>query len=185
MKRIFALALLLISLSGCSAKSTSMDKLYEFREQLLHSNEVTFESEITADYGQDLYTFQADCAVDESGTLSFEVIKPDTISGVQGNISTEDSYFAIDDQVLVFKPIADERLSPVSAPWVFITALKGGYITSCGKTDTGYLAVIRDTYEENPLILEVRFIEDLPVSAEVFWNQARIITMKITNFHYE
>ena len=159
-----------------------MDELYSFRENLLQSNKTAFKTEITVDYGQEFYTFFVECATDKHGHLNFEILQPDSISGIKGNISKEDGHLKFDEHVLVFKSIAENRLTPVNAPWVFMTALRGGYITSCGKTDDGYTAIIRDTYEENPLVLEINFIEGQPISAEIYWNQTRVITMQIQNF---
>lgn len=184
MKRLFAVFLTIFSLVGCSHKNSSMDKLYQFRNDLLQANVVSFDAEITTDYGQEYYTFQVSCSGDESGDLAFEVISPETISGIRGNVSREEGNLTFDDHILAFKTMAEDRLTPVTAPWVFLTALRGGYITSCGKTEDGYLAIIRDTYLDDYLSIDVSFQEDVPINADVFWNQTRIISMKITNFRY-
>ena len=184
MKRFLALFVTILCLTGCSRKNVSMDKLYQFRNDLLKANGVSFDAEITADYGQEYYTFQVSCNGDESGNLVFEVISPYSIKGIRGNVSREEGNLTFDDHVLAFKTMAEDRLTPVTAPWVVLTALRGGFITSCGKTENGYMAVIRDTYQEDYLSIDISFKEDIPVNADVFWNQTRIISMKITNFRY-
>ena len=182
MKRWLVFLLMPLCLIGCKQNNPSMDELYAFREDLLQSEGIRFEAEITVDYGQEFYAFQVECTTDDKDKLQFEILKPDSISGIQGTISKEDGHLRFDDYVLAFKSVADDRLTPVSAPWVFLTALRGGYITSCGKNENGYTAIIRDTYEEDPLILEIYFSKNTPISAEIFWNQTRVITMQIQNF---
>ena len=184
MKRLFTVFTAVFCLVGCSSKNSYMDELYQFRNDLLQSKDVSFEAEITADYGKEYYIFQVACNGDELGNLDFEVISPDTISGIQGNISREDGFLTFDNYVLAFDTMAEDRLTPVTAPWVVLKALRTGYITSCGRKDTGYSAVIRDTYEDDYLSIDLLFQGDMPVYAEVFWNDARIISMNIINFSY-
>lgn len=184
MKQLIAIFLAAFCLVGCSPKNRYMDELYQFRNELLQATVVSFDAEITADYGKEYYTFQVACQGDELGSLAFEVISPDTISGIRGNISAEEGNLTFDDYVLAFDIMAEDRLTPVTAPWVVLTALRSGYITSCGKTDDGYLAVIRDTYEDDYLSIDLLFQDNIPVHAEIFWNEARIITMNIINFCY-
>ena len=183
MKRWIAAILIPFCLSGCKMKNQSMDKLYALRERMRQCNEISFEADITADYGTEYYTFKVACTSDSSGDISFTVIEPDTIAGIQGEINKLEGYLTFDNHVLAFKEMADDRITPVTAPWFFLTALCGGYITSCGKTNDGYLAMIRDTYEDDALLLEIVFIDEEPISAEIFWNQTRVISMKIQNFN--
>lgn len=182
MKRVLSILLIFCCLVGCSSDNSSMNKLYQFRETLLASKEVFFQAEITADYAQEFYTFQVACSGDEAGNLTFEVIHPDTISGIRGTVSRHEGHLTFDDHALVFNTMADDRITPVTAPWVLLTALRSGFITACGKTDTGYSAVIRDSYDEDFLSIDVLFEDDSPTYAEVFWNQTRVITMGITDF---
>jgi hypothetical protein len=161
-----------------------MDKFLSFRENLLQSSEITFDANITADYGEEYYTFQMHCVADKNGELSFRVLSPDSIQGIEGTITQSDGHLTFDDHVLLFKTQDQLRLSPVCVPWVFLRALRSGYIASCGNTNSGYLAVVDDTYNENNLSLEIEFIEDMPISVEIFWNQARVMSVEISNFQY-
>ena len=182
MKRWITTFLIPFMLIGCTPKPHSMDKFDIFRQTLLESSNVAFTAEITADYGDEIYSFVVECTANESGDLSFEVMMPDTISGIQGMVSGESGHLTFDDHVLAFKSIADDRLTPVTSPWVFLRALRGGYITSCGNIDDGYLAVIQDTFHDNPLTIEVSFYDDKPLGAEIYWNHSRVITLVIQNF---
>lgn len=183
MKRWTAAILIPFILIGCTPKNSSMDKFDTFRQTILEASNIAFTAEITADYGNEFYSYAVACTTNDSGDLSFEVIKPDAISGIQGVVSGEKGHLTFEDHVIAFKTIADDRVTPVTSPWVFIRALRGGYITSCGNTKEGYIAVIQDTFYENPLTLEVSFYDDKPSSAEIYWNHARVIHMVIQDFH--
>lgn len=182
LKRLVAFFLIPLCLIGCKQKNLYIDELYSFRQQLLQSDSISFDVDITADYSEEFYTFQLSCVADDLGNLSFDVLQPDSIQGIQGVVTQDTGHITFDEHVLLFKSLADDRLTPVSAPWVLITALRGGYITSSGKSDNGYLAVIQDTYEEDPLTLQIQFEDNKPIWAEIYWNQARVITMEVSNF---
>ena len=86
MRRAVALLILVFLLVGCSGNS-EFDKAMTLRDQLLKSSGCTFDTVITADYGDSLYTFAMQCKVDELGVLSFAVTEPETISGITVGIS--------------------------------------------------------------------------------------------------
>lgn len=184
MKRWIPIVLIPLFLAGCRLQNHSMDKLLSFRENLLQSSTITFDANITADYGEEYYAFQMHCIADKNGDLSFRVVSPDSIQGIEGTVSQSDGHLTFDNHVLLFKTQDQLRLSPVCTPWVIVRALRSGYIVSCGITDTGYIAVVDDTYKENNLSLEIIFFEDIPTSVEIFWNQARILSVEISNFQY-
>ena len=138
---------------------------------------------ITADYEDVLYTFDLDCTEDISGNISFSVIQPETIQGITGILSDKQSALTFDDKVLAFPPLSDGLLSPVIAPYLFIKALRSGYISGCGKDGEGYCIYIDDTYKESPLKLQVFTNADfLPIHTDIIYCNQRILTIDISNF---
>ena len=57
MKRILSVLLVLVLLAGCGSSGSELDRMLEFRQQLLNSNGCKFDAVITADYGEKIYTF--------------------------------------------------------------------------------------------------------------------------------
>ena len=51
------------------------------RSRLL-AGTVSFDAEITADYGDELYTFSMHCQSDLQGQVTFTVTQPENISGI-------------------------------------------------------------------------------------------------------
>ena len=169
-------------LCGCGRKDDALDKALVMRQRLQGAS-CSFDCTVTADYGEKIHVFSMRCAADSSGDLTFEVLSPDTISGITGIISRNKGKLTFDDKALAFELMADGQFSPVSAPWILIHTLQGGYLTSCTETDYGMLLCIDDSYESDPLRLDVRMDKDgNPMSAEILWQGRRILSMEIENF---
>ena len=182
MKSIICCLTFVLLFTGCSNASAELDAVLDLREEIL-SNPCSFTAAITADYVDELYHFQMNCHVDTSGTMVFTVTKPDTLSDITGTINSETANLTFDDVIISFPPLADGRLSPVTGPWVFINTLRSGYISACSKEKDGYFILADDSYDDNALQLEILTDSTgTPIHAEIFWNQRRIITLKIRDF---
>lgn len=184
MRRILAVFLLLL-LTGCSASNSEMDRALTIRNQTLKSNGCEFIVQITADYGEDVYEFSMHCTADAAGNVSFTVRSPETIAGITGTVSTEGGKLTYDDTVLAFELLADGQISPVSAPWLFIKTLRGGYISSCGVEGESLLLTIDDSYAEDAIRLQILAnSNDVPTRAEIFWQGNCVVTLNISEFKY-
>ena len=162
-----------------------MDKALAVREEVLKKSGCSFSCDITADYGDILYQFTLDCSADNLGNISFTVSKPESISGIIGSITNETGKIRFDDSVVGF-PLLSERLpTPVSAPWLFISGLRNGYIRSCDDEEGKLEIVIADTYEQDPILMIINTNEqNVPVSCEFLWEGRRILSMQIHSFTY-
>ena len=181
MKRILCLVFVFL-LCGCGRKDDALDKALAMRQRL-QGAACTFECTVTADYGEKIHVFSMRCAAELSGDMTFEVVSPESISGITGVVSHNKGKLTFDDKALAFELLADGQFSPVSAPWILIRTLRGGYLTSCTETDYGMLLCIDDSYDSDPLRLDVRMDKDgNPVSAEILWQGRRILSMEIENF---
>ena len=79
--------------------------------------------------------------------------------------------------------MAEEQLSPASAPWIFWSTLRGGYLTAAGMEDELLRLTIDESYEEDALTVDIWLNEkDTPVRAEILYDGRRILTMTIENF---
>ena len=183
MKRMLVLCCLWVLLSGCSQADRNMYSVMEFRDKLLLAEGGRFQAEISADYGQQIYDFTVACSADREGNVKFEVLEPESISGITGEVFTEGGRLTFDGTVLGFPLLADGMLSPASAPWVFLRSLRSGYLTSCAETDDGIRLTVNDSYEEETLRLDIWMHSDCsPYYAEILWKGRRILSLKIENF---
>lgn len=183
MKRLVGIVLGLVFLAGCNASEASLNRAMGLRAKLLGSSGCSFDTTISADYGDKTCTFQVSCQVDAAGTLLFTVKEPEVIAGVSGKIGGDGGELTFDDKALAFPLLADDQLTPVSAPWIFIKTLQGGYVKSCGVDGDMVRVSIDDSYEEDALRLDIWLgQDDLPVQAEILYRDRRILSLQIENF---
>lgn len=179
MKRITILLLLVLTLWGCSAEADTTEDALALRSRILGAERCTFDAAITADYGDQTYTFAMGCQVDAHGDLSFTVTEPKSIAGITGRITNDGGSLTFDDTALAFALLADDQLSPVSAPWILMKTLRGGYITAC----TDGRVTINDTYAADAFTLDI-YLDDAhnPIQADIYWKDRRILTIDVKNF---
>ena len=160
-----------------------MDNAIALRRSLMEANGCSFNAVITADNGDDLHSFSMKCTTDPQGDMHFEVLSPDTISGITGIVSESNGKLTFDDQVLLFETIADGELTPVSAPWVLVRTLQSGYIRSCGADGNNLRIQLDDSYSDNAIQLEVWLDEaQKPIRGEILWEGRRILSIDVTEF---
>ena len=184
MRKLLTLLLIMLSLSGCTAKNHELEQMMTFRASLLSAMGCQFSANITADYHDELYQFTLDCQCDEEGNLYFEVQTPESISGINGSIrgSGGKIYFE-NETALAFETMADGQITPITAAWVFVKALRSGYVTSCGIEDDDTRVSIEDSYQENGLRLDIWFTpENNPKHAEILWKDRRILSLDVVDF---
>lgn len=183
MIRICWLLGLLLLLPGCSSENRELEAAMKFRETLLAAQSCSFDAEITADYGDSLNQFRMGCQADSSGTIAFEVLAPETITGIKGNLSYSGGELTFDDTALYFDLLTDDQLTPVSAPWIVLKALRSGYITSVCREESGLRVTVDDSYESDALTLDVWLEDDrIPVRADIFWDNRKIVSLIVEAF---
>lgn len=162
-----------------------MDKLLSFRQKLIQSNRSSFECTVTADYGDQVYSFTLLCDFDQKGNMRFSVLEPESISGVTGTVDSNGGNLTFDDKILGFPLLADGYLTPVSAPWLLMKTLRSGYIESWGELKDGWLISLYDSYEENTMQVDIISDPEMnPVSAEFIWDGRRILSLTVSDFSY-
>ena len=163
-------------------RENALDLAISFRESLIAANGCTFKATVTADYQNVCYTFSMNCKMDKSGTVTFEVVEPDSIQGITGCISSVEGKLIFDDQVLLFPTLLEGQVTPVCAPWLFINALRSGYIKGCSKEIDGCSLQVNDSYAENAMLLDVRIADGVPAFCEIIWNNRRVMTLDVEDF---
>ena len=121
-----AIVCVIFLLSGCKSANAPTDRVFALRSRILDSNGCSFHTTVSADYGDKIYTFSMDCVTDKDGNLAFTVTEPTTIAGITGKITVVGGSITFDDKVLAFQSIADDQVTPVMAPWLFIKTLRSG-----------------------------------------------------------
>lgn len=170
--------LCILILVGCKG-SEAMDEALALRAAILQAKGCSFTAEITADYGDMTYAFTMDCVADAQGNVSFTVTKPETIAGITGKLTADGGSVTFDDTALAIPMLTEDLITPVSAPWILMRTLRGGYITSCADGRV----TIDDSYADDALKLDITLNADnKPSLAEIYWKNRRILTVEVTSF---
>ena len=178
MKRLFLFVVCISILVGCKGNE-GMDAALALRSSVLQATSCSFSAVITADYGDMTYSFAMDCVADKKGSVRFTVTAPQTIAGITGVISTDGGKLTFDDVALAIPMLTDDQITPVSAPWILMRTLRGGYITSCAD---GRIT-IDDSYADDALKLDITLgADNKPVMAEIYWKNRRILTLEVSSF---
>lgn len=186
-KRIQSLLVLVcIIFTGCGRQNANIDAALSFRQRLVNSSQCNFKIEVTADYGTAVYQFLIGCSVDSDRNIKFEVIAPDSISGISGMISPTGGKITFDDEVLSFPLMTEGELSPISAPWILYNGLCSGYLNSCGSTKEGTQLIIDDVLADTPVQIIVWADRDfIPQHCEILWDGRCIMSIMIENFELQ
>ena len=185
MKRLVSMLALVILLAGCGEMNEELDRAMALRARLLASSGCSFDAVITADYGDKIHEFAVSCTSDGEGNVIFAVKEPDTIAGITGKLSGEGGKLTFDDTALAFPLLADGQVTPVSAPWLMIKTLRGGYVKACGMDGDQPRLSIDDSYEEDALHLDIWLGEgDIPERCEIVYDDRRILTLQVSNFNF-
>ena len=183
MKKWATLALCVMILAGCSGQPDELEVGLELRSNLLQASECTFDTIITADYGNKIQTFTMNCHGNSSGDIAFTVIEPHPISGISGKLTRDGGSFTFDDTALHYELMADDQLSPISAPWILINTLRNGYMTSACRDDGKIMLSIDDSFEEDALRLDIWLNSDnLPEKADILFDGRRILAISVDHF---
>ena len=182
MKRIFWTLIPLVLLTGCSLGEGEMEEALAFRSRILGAAGVRFEAEISADYIDRIEEFDLSCQTDSAGALTFRVTEPEEISGITGTVTGEEGTLTFDETVLAFPLLADDRLSPVSGPWVMMKALRSGCITAVVREGEKLHITVDDSYADDALTLEIWIEGDGVDACEIGWKGRRQMTMDIGDF---
>ena len=183
MKRCLVLVLVIVTLCGCGSRSSELERVMSFRAKLLAATSCSFDATVTADYTDATYTFVMSCVGDGDGDLEFRVAEPSSISAITGTIVSEEVKLTFDDKALAFSLLADGQITPVSAPWLLLKCLRGGYVTSCNQEGDYLRITVEDGYEEDALRGDIWLDQhDCPVRGDFLWKDRRILSIEVKDF---
>ena len=185
MKKILSILILVVFLCGCSNGEENLEGIMNLRKAVISAKSCSFSAIITADYQTESFMFKMDCVSDEQGNVTFTVIEPTSVSGITGKVSNDGGKLTFDDKYLVFAPLADGLITPVSAPWLFMKTLRSGYISGCSVTENGDSILFNDTYQNNSMDMIIQTNENnLPCLAEIYWQGRCAVTIRVENFTF-
>lgn len=186
--KIWLLLPMIVLLVGCGKETAGeVEQAMAFRSTLLEADGCSFTGKITADYGNNVWEFTVDCHADGEGNLSFEVVEPEPIAGITGTVEAQGGKLTFDDKALGFGLLAENRISPVSCPYMVARSWCTGFISAAGYDDSGLRMTVETTFEERPLTVDTWLDQEkgVPIFSEVCYNRERILWMSISEFEFD
>lgn len=147
MRRALGICVLMISLlltaCGDTGKQTGpMERALALRSNFLAAEGCRTDMEVTADYGQRVYTFGVRAVVHGDQT-TMEVLWPEEVAGITARLEGWDARLRFDDLVLETGPLDEDGLTPISALTALLDAARRGYMDSCVQELLGQREVLR------------------------------------------
>ncbi len=108
------------------------------REEYLGKTACQCQADVTADYGQRVYQYGMEAAVNGEETV-LTLSAPETVAGLTARLKAGESALEYDGLSVETGPLNDDGLTPVSAVPALLEAAKSGYIRSCALEEDGAL----------------------------------------------
>ena len=174
----------LLCFFGCSKEEGHLASAIEFRAKLVQAGGCSYTALITADYGDYIQSFRLSCDADVQGNVRFTLIEPETLSGISATVTEGGSRIDYDGLIVALEQLADDRLAPAAAPGIILESWLSGYIQWAGHDEEVYRVTYRQELNYVLFSIDTFFKNELPFSAEVCYNNERILEMKIEEFQY-
>ena len=178
---MMTLTLLLMS---CGRAENDLDAALAFRSRLQACGGCSFSAAITAEIDERFYEFTLAADAASGGATEITVTEPEGIAGIRATLTTSGAQLSFDGVELDFGKLDDALETPLYAPHVFSECWQSGYI-DCAGMDGGALRVTyRLGYDEEELILETWFSEDLPVRCELYRGERCLLAATVDAFTF-
>lgn len=140
-KRICALMMILVlPLAACGGGgkgNEAEEKLAEVRGKYLEMTACSGHADLTADYGQRVYTYGIDFTWQREGETLLTLTAPEMVAGTVAHIAAGETALEYDGVMLETGPLNTEGLSPVDALPALLTYAREGFASECGMEENG------------------------------------------------
>ena len=192
MRKLLLCVPMILLLAGCGpAKVSQAEELaLTIRGEYLEMTTCSSKLSITADYGQRVYQYEVDAAVEGENT-TLTLTAPETVAGMTARLQSGESLLEYDDIVLETGPLNEDGLTPVSAIPVLLETARSGYITAVSlDREAGTLRMDCGDPEEEPgtgTEISLWFDADSHalVRGEISLDGFRVIQCEFTDFTKE
>ena len=184
MRRLTLLLLCLCFLTACKGEESALSRANVFRAELLSKGGCSFTAKIQADYEQEIYDFTLACHGNSQGDMTLEVLAPETIAGITATVDAVSGKLSYEGLALGFPLMAQGQISPVSAPAQLLRCWLEAFVLSAGDQGELYRASFEKKLSNNVLLADTYFENGIPISADLWYNNTKILHMDILDFSY-
>ncbi len=141
-RKMCALMMIPFLLTGCSMGagngiSAAEELALTIRTEYLAMTVCSATIEVTADYGQRVYTYTLSMDWEKNGETVLTVVAPETIAGITARVENGTGYLEYDGAGLETGPLLAGGLSPVEAVPLIVDYICSGYIAECDLETVG------------------------------------------------
>lgn len=143
--RVLCVLMILTLLCSCGAAGgtdSAQDKALAIRTAYLSAQGCTARLDVTADYGQRVYTYTVDVSVTEEETV-ITVVEPQEVAGVTARLRSGQSMLEYDGLVLETGPLSDTGLTPLGAVPAMLDSARTGFMDSSTMEPLGEQQTLR------------------------------------------
>ncbi len=183
MRRVFAvLTLCALLFAGCAKEEEVLDPAIEFRAAILQAGGCSFHAGIEADFGETVERFAVDCDYSTDGTAVLTLTEPETIAGITASVTEHGGKITYDGMSVDFGLLASGNVNPAAAPALTAICWSGEYISAAGWEEDVYRVTYEKDFDEKRLLIDTYLKNDLPILAEVCYNNQRILKLELSDF---
>jgi len=169
-----------IFLTACSKEDFS--PAIDFRAELVQKG-CSFTADVEADFGLTVQSFTLQCRTQEE-SMHFEVLAPESLSGITATVSADGGTVTYDGMAMDFGLLANGNVIPAAAPAIIADCWKNAYISAVGTDGEYYTVTYERDHEQKKLVVQTWFEKGLPISAEICYNQMRVIKITFRDFSW-
>lgn len=155
-----------------------------FRADLVQAGGCSFSAEVTADFGEYVQVFGLDCTTDDTDSLFLTVTSPQSLCGITATVTEFGGQITYDGMAMDFGLLANGNLIPAAAPAVVSACWSSAYISAAGNEGDRYRVTYEKNFDEKKLIVETWYEKNIPIYAEICYNNMSIIRMTIRDFSF-
>lgn len=181
MKKIVPLLLLLVLfLSGCGEKSTSMEGIQRQYEKIGTAH---MEAEITLHLSEENRTFVLACDYMADDKTTVTIQEPEELQGITATVDGKDLTVSYDDMILPAGTL--DNVCPANVLPCLLQMISDGYVTEYGQEQVNGVDCYRLTLEEDGLYCTVWLDTEslIPRFAEVMGEDGTVVlSVKMLTF---
>ena len=186
MRRLIAMFLttILLFLGACDREEEHLSTAIDFRARLVQAGGCSFEAEILADFGDTAQSFRLACDTDAQGKIQLTILEPETLAGITATVSEGGGRLNYEGLSVMLGSLADNTLAPAAAPGLILESWLSGYILWAGENEGIYQVTYQQELDGVLFQIDTFLKNNLPISAEVCYNNYRVLEMKIEEFQF-
>lgn len=139
---VLMMTLVLTACGGTVQADDLQEQMLAIRAAYLAADTFSAKLDVTADYGQRVYTYRVDVTV-TGGESVLTVTAPEEVAGITARVTDGQSQLEYDGATLETGPLSSDGLTPLEAVPALLECARTDFIDSCGAEQLGERDTIR------------------------------------------